>query len=256
MNIGETFYRSHDPQIGRWLQIDPKVDKFYDLTPYMAMGNNPVSIIDPRGDEIPITVYDDNGNQVKKNKVTRGQIAKLKTMFQKEYGINVKYNKKNGTLVYKGEAKTDLRVSADAKEAMTNQLAKGTISENKVAIGSGLAADTKSGTVSFGNKPGDADKLMLGPAFTDKNSKTSYFDMGLVNDDLSMSDKSFKWNTFPDFGGEANKRTFNFARILGMILLDIMYWGLITMVLKIDLVIILLPGLLKLLLTGIEVRWG
>src|SRR6056297_4076116 len=39
---------------GRWLQVDPEAEKFYPLSPYNSMGNNPVSMVDPDGDE-PIT---------------------------------------------------------------------------------------------------------------------------------------------------------------------------------------------------------
>lgn len=49
VNIGETFFRTHDSQLGRWWQIDPLVGKFLDLTPYNAMGNNPLNYIDPDG---------------------------------------------------------------------------------------------------------------------------------------------------------------------------------------------------------------
>ena len=37
---------------GRWLQTDPEAEKFYGLTPYNSMGNNPVSMVDPDGDII------------------------------------------------------------------------------------------------------------------------------------------------------------------------------------------------------------
>src|SRR6056297_1997128 len=35
---------------GRWLQVDPEAEKFYPLSPYNSMGNNPVSMVDPDGD--------------------------------------------------------------------------------------------------------------------------------------------------------------------------------------------------------------
>lgn len=45
-------YRILDPGIGRWYQVDPAAESFYGLSPYVSMGNNPVSFIDPEGDFI------------------------------------------------------------------------------------------------------------------------------------------------------------------------------------------------------------
>ena len=48
INIGEAFFRTHDPQLGRWWQIDPRPNDM--MSPYCAMDNNPIKNLDFLGD--------------------------------------------------------------------------------------------------------------------------------------------------------------------------------------------------------------
>jgi RHS repeat-associated protein len=50
LNVYETQYRMYDPLMGRWWQIDPMVDEFYNLSPYNYSYNDPIRYNDPKGD--------------------------------------------------------------------------------------------------------------------------------------------------------------------------------------------------------------
>ena len=51
INTYEAFYRELDPSIGRWWQIDPKIENQEMWSPYSSMSNDPILNKDPLGDE-------------------------------------------------------------------------------------------------------------------------------------------------------------------------------------------------------------
>jgi Restriction endonuclease fold toxin 9 len=53
LNINTAFYRTLDPALGRWWQVDPKAEMMYNFSCYGAMGASPAVFNDPNGDILP-----------------------------------------------------------------------------------------------------------------------------------------------------------------------------------------------------------
>ncbi|MBW6480546.1 MAG: RHS repeat-associated core domain-containing protein [Bacteroidales bacterium] len=56
-NYGVKFY---DAQIARWHSVDPLAEKYYPISPYAYVANNPIFFVDPNGMEI----VDKDGNRI------------------------------------------------------------------------------------------------------------------------------------------------------------------------------------------------
>ncbi len=56
-NSYTTFFRQHDPRLGRWFSMDPEFAAFPSKSPFMSNSNNPIIFIDPLGDTDFYTVH-------------------------------------------------------------------------------------------------------------------------------------------------------------------------------------------------------
>lgn len=44
--------RNYDAELGRWMNLDPQSGRYHSLSPFAAMGNNPIAFVDPNGEEL------------------------------------------------------------------------------------------------------------------------------------------------------------------------------------------------------------
>lgn len=89
INMDEAFYRFHDPQIGRFLQIDPKIESADAWSPYSAMLDNPIINSDPLGDST--------------NPVTPTKIISKKTPTNAPLNVYSLNTKNTNTVFYKAD---------------------------------------------------------------------------------------------------------------------------------------------------------
>ncbi len=115
LEVYETFYRGLDPQLGRFMQIDPLASLFASQSPYASMDNNPISNTDPDGSYSRFGAWWRNaawgGDGTSKNSKTG------------EWGVNYNYVNTSGeatsSMVYKGSKPETL---SEARERASENL--------------------------------------------------------------------------------------------------------------------------------------
>src|SRR6056297_3381182 len=122
---------------GRWLQVDPEAEKFYPLTPYNSMGNNPVSMVDPDGDAIFTAMLVGAAISTAINGVTN---TINKQPFFKNGGIAAISGAVSSGLFVAGNIGTQISLNAAGYKAVALN-----------ATGSAVSSHLPSANVSFGN---------------------------------------------------------------------------------------------------------
>jgi len=93
-NSYTTEFRQYDPRFGRWLSMDPVVKSH--LSPYNSMSNNPLSRIDPKGDD---DYFNHKGKFIKSDNKTTSNIIIVDKKKVETQLKNVVFNKNNGFVV-------------------------------------------------------------------------------------------------------------------------------------------------------------
>ncbi|WP_304487932.1 RHS repeat-associated core domain-containing protein, partial [Dysgonomonas sp. Marseille-P4677] len=56
LNLYDYSARYYESAVGRFTSVDPLAEKYYSISPYAYVANNPINAIDPRGDSIWFTI--------------------------------------------------------------------------------------------------------------------------------------------------------------------------------------------------------
>lgn len=96
LNLYDYSARHYAPSIGRFTTMDPLAEKYYNISPYAYVANNPLKFIDPTGEDIWIYYNDAKGNQQRFSFNGSNHNMAPKNEFVSQFLEAYDYNIKNG----------------------------------------------------------------------------------------------------------------------------------------------------------------
>ncbi|WP_082994713.1 DUF6443 domain-containing protein [Aquimarina megaterium] len=105
--------RNYDASLGRWMNIDPMANKYYPISPYAYVANNPIMFIDPDGKRIILPKDKQQRKSVRRtlrklrrsSKTARSHIRRLKRDKNHDVTVKVSNNPRGGSRFISKNAK-------------------------------------------------------------------------------------------------------------------------------------------------------
>ena len=143
LNVYDMEARNYDPALGRFMNIDPMAESYYQHTPYNYVGSNPIVRTDPTGMD---WYTDAKGNQTYNEKLTKDNASSILKEGQKYSGTtateNVSNDVGNYTLTYNADGSISSSNNTQGNSISTTSMAEAESSQPTalVAATTALAA--------------------------------------------------------------------------------------------------------------------
>lgn len=168
LGLDLALYRSYDPAIGRWMQIDPRAEKYVGMSPYNGMGNNPILFSDPMGDTINLSLF-----QQVDQKLGTNYTQQITDQLSEITGLTISVNE-SGQLAYAkgsdgGAIVSEAGGSSSARGDLIDAIDMETTVDVTMRKGRGSA--TPNGGTTIGLDPDQIDSFVAGTVDVNKNTQ-------------------------------------------------------------------------------------